>query len=85
MDLRLTPELERFVDRKVKSGQFASASEVVEAGLARLMLDPVPEELDADTLAAIDRAEGEFDRGEGRGAPSAASSRLRAAASSLRA
>jgi hypothetical protein len=40
---------------------------VIEAGLARLMLDPAPpEDLDQETLAAIDRAEAEFERGEGR-------------------
>ncbi|MDB5320168.1 MAG: Bacterial antitoxin of ParD toxin-antitoxin type system [Phycisphaerales bacterium] len=60
------PELEKFVDELVKSGQFASATEVVEAGLARLMLDPAPEDLDEETCAAIDQAEGEFDGGEDR-------------------
>src|SRR5258705_13868867 len=64
MDVQLSkPELEKFVDELVKSGQFASPTEVIEAGLARVMLDPSPEELDEETGAAIDRAEGEFDRG----------------------
>jgi Arc/MetJ-type ribon-helix-helix transcriptional regulator len=62
----IKPELEKFVDELVKSGQFASPTEVIEAGLARLMLDPAPEDLDEETLAAIDQAEGEFDRGEDR-------------------
>jgi Arc/MetJ-type ribon-helix-helix transcriptional regulator len=60
------PELEKFVDELVKSGQFASPTEVIEAGLARLMLDPAPEDLDEETHAAIDQAEGEFERGEDR-------------------
>jgi Arc/MetJ-type ribon-helix-helix transcriptional regulator len=67
MDVQLSkPELEKFVDELVKSGQFASPTEVIEAGLARLMLDPAPEDLDEETRAAIDQAEGEFERGEDR-------------------
>ena len=65
MDISLTkPELEQFIEEQVKSGSFASAAEVVEAGIARLMLDPAPEELDAETVASILRAEAEFERGE---------------------
>ena len=30
------------------------------------MLDPIPEDLDEETLAAIERAGVEFERGEGR-------------------
>lgn len=67
MNVQLTkPELEKFVAELVKAGHFSSASEVIEAGVARLMLDPEPAELDDETLAAIDRAEAEFDRGEDR-------------------
>ena len=36
MDVSLTPELERMVHRKVKTGQYNSASEVVQEAL-RLM------------------------------------------------
>jgi putative addiction module CopG family antidote len=65
MQIELTKaELEKFVDEQVRLGHFSSASEVVEAGLARLMLDPEPDELDAETLASIERAEAEFERGE---------------------
>ena len=67
MNIQLTkPELKQFVDEQAKSGHFSSPAEVVEAGLARLMLDPQPEELDEDTLAAIDEAEAQYERGEGR-------------------
>jgi hypothetical protein len=38
---------------------------VVEAALARLMLDPSPDAPDDETLAAIDEAEAQLDRGEG--------------------
>ena len=67
MQIQLTkPELQKFVDEQVKSGHFASPADVVEAGLARLMLDPQPEQLDDATLAAIDEAEAQYERGEGR-------------------
>ena len=65
MNITLSPELKKFVEEKVKAGEFQSPAQVVEAGLARLMLDPPPDELDDDTLAAIDRAEAQLDRGEG--------------------
>jgi len=65
MNVRLKPELQKFIDEEVKAGNFASADEVIEAGLARLMLDPAPRDADAETLAAIDEAEGQMDRGEG--------------------
>ena len=65
MDITLSPELQKFVEEKVKAGEFQSPAQVVEAGLARLMLDPPPDELDDETLAAIDRAEAQLDRGEG--------------------
>lgn len=65
MNVRLKPELQSFVDEEVRSGRFSSADEVIEAGLARLMLDPAGEGPDAETLAAIDEAEAQLDRGEG--------------------
>lgn len=65
MDVTLKPETKRFVDEQVKAGHFSSPEEVLEAGVARLMLDPDPRELDEQTMAAIDRAEAQFDRGEG--------------------
>jgi Arc/MetJ-type ribon-helix-helix transcriptional regulator len=67
MNIQLNkPEFQKFIDEQVRSGQFSSPEQVIEAGLARLMLDPPPEDLDEETLAAIDRAEAEFERGEGR-------------------
>ena len=36
MNVSLTPELEEMVNRKVKSGLYNSASEVIRAGLRRL-------------------------------------------------
>jgi Arc/MetJ-type ribon-helix-helix transcriptional regulator len=65
MDVPLKPELQKFVEEEVRSGHFSSPVEVIEAGLARLMLDPAPEELDAETLTAIEAADAQIDRGEG--------------------
>ena len=65
MDISLSPELQKFIEEKVKAGEFQSPAQVVEAGLARLMLDPRSDELDEETVAAIERAEAQLDRGEG--------------------
>jgi hypothetical protein len=43
MDLQLRPEIQRFVDAKVKAGEFASTKDLVEAGIARLMREASPE------------------------------------------
>lgn len=40
MTISLGPELKKYVEEQVRAGRFASPQEVVEAGLARLMLDP---------------------------------------------
>jgi putative addiction module CopG family antidote len=64
MDVCLKPELQKFVEDQVSAGRFSSATEVLEAGLARLMLDPPPDELDADDLAAIEESERQIARGE---------------------
>ena len=65
MHLSLHPVLERFIHDKVKAGEYASAVEVIEAGLARLMLDPPPDELDEQDLAAIRESLAQMRRGEG--------------------
>lgn len=65
MNVSLKPEVQRFVDEQVRAGRFGSADAVLEAGVARLMLDPEPAELDEETLAAIERAREQFARGEG--------------------
>ena len=61
MNVTLSEESQRFVQEKVNSGEYSSPQEVVEAGLARLM----EEELDDQTLAAIEESEAQLDRGEG--------------------
>jgi antitoxin ParD1/3/4 len=70
MNVSLTPELEKFVEKEVTSGLYQTASEVVRAGLRRLKEDQnarLPqapktlEELETQLLQSIDR----LDRGEG--------------------
>lgn len=63
MAISLPPLLQKFVDERVKDGRFASEQEVVEAGLARLMLDPEPE-FDDEDVAAIEESEAQIARGE---------------------
>lgn len=66
MNVSLTPELERLVEEKVRSGQYASASEVVRAALR--LLDRHDREYEArleSLRGKIDAARAELDRGEG--------------------
>jgi putative addiction module CopG family antidote len=60
------PELEKFVAEQVQSGTFSSPSAVIEAALSRMMLEEDLYESDEETDAAIDRAEAQTARGEGR-------------------
>jgi len=66
LNISLTPELERLVDEKVKSGRYASASEVIREGL-RLLEER--EELKQQRLVEvrrkIDRGIDQLDRGLG--------------------
>lgn len=70
MNVSLTPELKRFVEKEVATGMYQTASEVVRAGLRRLKEDQgaraprAPEslaELEAQLVASVER----MDRGEG--------------------
>ncbi len=65
MNVSLKPKLKKFIEDQVKAGHFSSPQDVLEAGIARLMLDPEFGKLDEQTLDAIDRAEAQFDQGEG--------------------
>ena len=63
MRVELTkPELAKFVDEKVKSGDFPSAAAVVENALARMMDDE--RTLTEQDIRAIDAADEQIDRGE---------------------
>jgi antitoxin ParD1/3/4 len=70
MNISLTPELAKFVQKEVQSGLYQTASEVVRAGLRRLkddqsaLMPQTPktlEELETQLLQSINR----LDRGEG--------------------
>ena len=70
MNISLTPELAKFVEKEVESGLYQTASEVVRAGLRRLKQDQAArlpqaprslEELETQLLQSI----GRLDRGEG--------------------
>jgi antitoxin ParD1/3/4 len=66
MNISLTPELERMVDEKVKTGRYASASEVIREGL-RLLEEQ--EQLKRERLASvrqkIDRGLEQLDKNQG--------------------
>jgi antitoxin ParD1/3/4 len=70
MNISLTPELAKFVEKEVESGLYQTASEVVRAGLRRLKEDEAArlprtpktlEELETQLLQSIER----LDRGRG--------------------
>jgi antitoxin ParD1/3/4 len=70
MNISLTPELAKFVEKEVESGLYQTASEVVRAGLRRLKADQAThlprapknlEELETQLLQSIDQ----LDRGQG--------------------
>lgn len=61
MELTLQPDTRRFIDDQVKAGRFPTPEAVVEAAIAQWQND----DLDAETIAAINEAEAQADRGEG--------------------
>jgi antitoxin ParD1/3/4 len=70
MNISLTPELAKFVEKEVESGLYQTASEVIRAALRRLKEDQAVrlpqapktlEELETQLLQSIER----LDRGEG--------------------
>jgi len=79
MNISLTPELEQMVDDKVKSGRYASASEVIREGLRLLEEhDALKLQRLAEVRRKIDRGIEQLDRGEGIPGPEARA-RLRSA------
>jgi antitoxin ParD1/3/4 len=66
MNVSLTPELERYVEEKVRSGRYRSSSEVLRESLR--IMQQVDEEREARLMALrreIDRGFEELDRGRG--------------------
>ncbi|MGA2440524.1 MAG: type II toxin-antitoxin system ParD family antitoxin [Tepidisphaeraceae bacterium] len=64
MNVKLKPEVQKFVEEQVKAGRFASPSEVLDEAINRMKTEGELE-LDDETVAAILRAEQQLDRGEG--------------------
>jgi antitoxin ParD1/3/4 len=72
VNISLTPELERLVDDKVKTGRYASASEVVREGLRLLEEQDETKQLRlAEVRRKIDRGIEQLDRGLGIPGPEA--------------
>lgn len=54
-NINLTPKMDRYVDKKIRSGQYANASEVLRAGLRALEQDEQEDLAKLEALrAAID-------------------------------
>jgi antitoxin ParD1/3/4 len=72
VNISLTPELERLVDDKVKTGRYASASEVIREGLRLLEEQDETKQLRlAEVRRKIDRGIEQLDRGLGIPGPEA--------------
>jgi len=59
------PELKEFIEHEVKAGRFPSPEAAVEAAVERMMIEGEDDELDDETVAAINRAEEQIERGDG--------------------
>ena len=55
-NINLTPEMDAFVDAKIKSGQYANASEVLRAGLRALEEDEREDQAKLEALRAAVQA-----------------------------
>jgi putative addiction module CopG family antidote len=66
MHIVLSPETQKLLEERMRSGRFASPDEAVRAALQTLgeVEGDLLEDLDPETQAAIDRADAQADRGE---------------------
>lgn len=62
--MTLRPDIQRFIEEQVRTGRFPTPASVVEAAIAN-MRDSEAMDLDESTIAAINEAEAQADRGEG--------------------
>jgi Arc/MetJ-type ribon-helix-helix transcriptional regulator len=62
--MRLRPDIQQFIDEQVALGSFPTAESVIEAAIAD-MRDDFQADLDDATIAALNEAEEQADRGEG--------------------
>jgi Arc/MetJ-type ribon-helix-helix transcriptional regulator len=63
MGIALTPETQKLIEERMLRGGYSTADDMVRVALE--MLDQYDAELDDATLDAIDRAEAQYQRGEG--------------------
>jgi Arc/MetJ-type ribon-helix-helix transcriptional regulator len=68
MTISLSPETQKLLEERMKRGRFATPDDVVRVALEMLEQyeGDALEDLEPDTLAAIERAEAQSVRGEGR-------------------
>jgi Arc/MetJ-type ribon-helix-helix transcriptional regulator len=64
VNVTLSPRTQRLLQERLKEGEYASTDDLIRIALESLEGEPF-EELDAETQAAIERAEVQGDRGEG--------------------
>ena len=55
-NINLTPEMNKYVDAKIKSGQYANASEVIRAGLRALEQDEREDKAKLEAIRAAIQA-----------------------------
>lgn len=65
MNVSLTPKLEKYIQKKVDSGRYTSASEVVREALRLLEANDGRERELKEFRAKLDQGLAELDRGEG--------------------
>jgi Arc/MetJ-type ribon-helix-helix transcriptional regulator len=65
MNVVLSPLAEKIIRDQLESGQFDSPDQVVEEALQQMQGYQDVEELDDETMAAINEGQAEIDRGEG--------------------
>jgi Arc/MetJ-type ribon-helix-helix transcriptional regulator len=64
MSVTLSPEIQKLLEERIKRGGYSTVDDLVRAALETL--DHLEaDELDEATVAAIDRAEAQYARGEG--------------------
>ena len=66
MTIRLKPELEKFVQAQVESGQYKSAEDAVNAAVAKAQIeqDLSDQDLSVEDIAAIEEGLAQIERGE---------------------
>ncbi|HET6248555.1 MAG TPA: hypothetical protein VFE47_12710 [Tepidisphaeraceae bacterium] len=64
MEVSLSPKTEKLLQERMRDGDYGSPDEAIQIALESMAPESL-ESLDADTLAAINRAEQQSERGEG--------------------